>query len=316
MMMKALQKLIEEVEGDASLHEPSKLRQRIEALDRLDAFNPKVSRLAADSTRAATYHRAKALQAKLETANREVYEAIRRDIQQGHGRTSLLQWLPKSGAGEDVLGITNGARYDYLDELIIGVLRFEETGAAIVQPTTEMLFYQPTPAGHIFDLIDRTDLNEHDVLVDLGSGLGHVPLVASISTRARSIGVELEPGYVECARQSAETLNLKNVTFIQQDARAAKLTDGTVFYMYTPFIGNMLRAVLDSLEREGARRDIRICTFGPCTATVADEDWLEVVGVPRPDRVSIFRSRNRRSRNVVEANQKISSIRIESASMF
>jgi hypothetical protein len=296
-MMKALQKLIEELEGDASLHEPNKLRQRIEALDRLDAFNLEASPLVADSTRAATYHSAKALQAKLEAANLEVYESIRRDIQQGHVSNSLLQWIPKSGAGEDVLGITNGAGYDYLDELIIGVLRFEETAAAIVQPTTEMVFYQPTPARHIFDLIHRTALKENDVLIDLGSGLGHVPLLASICTSARSIGVELEPVYVDCARQSAETLNLKNVTFIQQDARAAKLTDGTVFYMYTPFTGNMLRAVLDSLEREGDRRDIRICTFGPCTATVADEDWLEVVGVPQADRVSVFRSRNRRYRN-------------------
>ena len=296
-MMKALQKLIEELEGDASLHEPNKLHQRIEALDRLDAFNLEASPLEADSTRAATYHCAKALQAKLEAANLEVYEAIRRDIRQGDGSTSLLQWLPTSGAGEDVPGITNGAGYDYLDELIVGVLRFEETGAAIVQPTTEMVFYQSTPARHIFDLIHRTALKENDVLIDLGSGLGHVPLLASICTRARSIGVELEPVYVDCARQSAEMLNLKNVTFIQQDARAAKLTDGTVFYMYTPFTGNMLRAVLDSLQREGDRRDIRICTFGPCTATVADEDWLEVVGVPQADRVSIFRSRNRRYRN-------------------
>jgi hypothetical protein len=296
-MMKALQKLIEELEGDVSLHEPNKLRQRIEALDRLDAFNLEASPLVADSTRAATYHSAKALQAKLEAANLEVYESIRRDIQQGHVSNSLLQWIPKSAAGEDVLGITNGAGYDYLDELIIGVLRFEETAAAIVQPTTEMVFYQPTPARHIFDLIHRTALKENDVLIDLGSGLGHVPLLASICTSARSIGVELEPVYVDCARQSAETLNLKNVTFIQQDARAAKLSDGTVFYMYTPFTGNMLRAVLDSLEREGDRRDIRICTFGPCTATVADEDWLEVVGVPQADRVSIFRSRNRRYRN-------------------
>jgi len=157
----------------------------------------------------------------------------------------------------------NGAGYDYLDELIVGVLRFEETGAAIVQPTTEMVFYQSTPARHIFDLIDRTALNEHDVLVDLGSGLGHVPLLASICTRARSIGVELEPVYVDCARQSAETLNLKNVTFIQQDARAAKLTDGTVFYMYTPFTGNMLRAVLDSLQREGTAATFESARLAP-----------------------------------------------------
>jgi hypothetical protein len=135
-MMNALQNVIGELEGDASLHEPNQLRQRIEALDRLDAyvFDLEVSSLAADSTGAATYYRARAIQAKLEAANFEVYEAIRRDIQRGHGPNSLLQWMPRSSAGEDVLGITNGGRYDYLDELIIGVLRFEEPGTAIVQP--------------------------------------------------------------------------------------------------------------------------------------------------------------------------------------
>src|SRR5438094_10590513 len=115
MIMKVLQRLIEELEGDASLHESDKLRQRIEALDRLDAFNLEVSARVADSTGAATYHCAKALQAKFEGANLEVYQAIRRDIQQGQGSTSLLQWLPKSGAGEDVVGIRNGAGYDYLE---------------------------------------------------------------------------------------------------------------------------------------------------------------------------------------------------------
>src|SRR5258708_1905370 len=99
-MMKALQKLIEELEGDASLHEPNKLRQRIEALDRLDAFNLEESPPVEDSTSVATYHRAKALQATLEAANLEVYEAIRRDIQQDQVSNSLLQWTPKSGLGE------------------------------------------------------------------------------------------------------------------------------------------------------------------------------------------------------------------------
>jgi hypothetical protein len=293
-MMEALQRLVEELEADASLHEPNQLCQRIEALDRLDAFHLETSPHVADSTTATTYQRAKALQVRLEAANLEVYEAIRRDIQQGHINgllhNGLLQWMPDPNAGE----VTNGAGYDYLDELIGGVLRLEETGAAIAQPTGEMVFYQPTPARHIFDLIHRTALQDQDVLIDLGSGLGHVPLLASLCTSARSIGVELEPLYVDCARRSAATLNLKNVTFIQQDARAAELTEGTVFYLYTPFTGNMLRAVLDSLQREGDRRDIQIATFGPCTTMIAEEDWLEAVGVPRTDRVSLFRSRNRR----------------------
>jgi hypothetical protein len=295
MMMKALRKLVDELERDASLHEPSKLRQRIEALDRLDVFNLAVSPLVADSAEAATYQSAKALQSRLEAANLEVYERIRCDIQQGHGAASLLQWVPKSGGGENAIGIADGAAYDYLDELIVGVLRFEETGAAIVHPTTEMLFYQSTPTRHVFDLFRRTALDEGDVLVDLGSGLGHVPLLTCICTKARSIGVELEPVYVECARKTAETLHLKNVAFIQQDARESMLSDGTVFFMYTPFTGNMLRTVLGGLRREADRRDIRICTFGPCAATVANEGWLEVDGVSEPDRISIFRSRNRHS---------------------
>ncbi len=283
-MNSALQKLIEELEKDASLRERSNLPQRIEALDRLDVFSE-----------AATDHRAKALQAKFEAANSEIYEDIRRNIRQGCGTQSLRQWLPKSAvAGE--FDIVNVAGYDYLDELIAGVLAFEEPGAPIVQPMNEMVSYQPTPARHIFDLIDRTALNENDVLVDLGSGLGHVALVASICTRARVIGIELEPVYIDCARQSAERLDLKNVTFIQQDVRAAELSNGTVFYLYAPFTGNMLRVVMDALRREGARREIRICMFGPCTATVADEDWLETVGFLQADRVSIFRSRHRCSR--------------------
>ena len=193
-----------------------------------------------------------------------------------------------------MLNITGGLGYDYLDDLILGVLRFEETGAAIAPATPEMVFYQPTPARHIFDLIHRTALAEQDVLIDLGSGLGHVPLLAAICTKARSIGIEREPVYVDVARHSAEALNLRSVTFIQQDAREAKLSAGTVFYLYTPFTGNILRSVLDALQHEGERRTIRICTFGPCTATVAEEHWLEAIGVPQADRVALFRSRARR----------------------
>jgi 16S rRNA A1518/A1519 N6-dimethyltransferase RsmA/KsgA/DIM1 with predicted DNA glycosylase/AP lyase activity len=130
------------------------------------------------------------------------------------------------------------------------------------------------------------------VLVDIGSGLGHVPLLASILTSARSIGIELEATYVERARQSAESLNLNRVTFIQQDARAADLSTGTVFYLYTPFTGSILSSVLSRLRREAAARPIRICTYGPCTSVIAEEAWLEAAAAPMPQRVALFRSRS------------------------
>jgi hypothetical protein len=137
-------------------------------------------------------------------------------------------------------------------------------------------------------MIGRTALTARDVLVDLGSGLGHVPLLASICTEASSIGIELEAAYVNCARTSAQALNVKNVTFIEQDARLADLSAGTVFYLYTPFIGTILRDVLDSLRREASGREIRVCALGPCMHTIAQERWLKVAGPLETDRIAVF----------------------------
>ncbi len=278
--MRGLRSLVEELEQDRTLDEPGGLRGRVEALERLEAYLINADPL----PDVETDQRARALYARLEAANLELYRSIRGRIQRGAGTDILFRWYEA--------GLAHGDGYDYLDELAIGVLQFEEP-AGVVALREEMVFYQPTPARHIFDLIRRTGLTGRDVLVDLGSGLGHVALLVSICTSARSIGIEVEPAYIHCARQSAEGLNLSNVTFLEQDAREADLSAGTVFYLYTPFSGTILRAVLDSLRREGARRAIRICTFGPCTATVAEEEWLEAAGELDTERVAIFQPRPR-----------------------
>lgn len=294
-MMSELQTLIAEMVQDRSLVEPARLRQRIEALDRLEAYllDGQGQIRGAERTIGAGLHgRARAIQARLETVNRKLYQAIRHDIQRGAGPALLLQFAHGSGRNGNAAGRMDGEGYDYLDVLVSGVLQFEQPGAEVAGPEVEMVSYQPTPARHIFDLIARTALTERDVLVDLGSGLGHIPLLASICTSARSIGIEREVAYVDCAKRSARALNLTNVTFIQQDARAADFSYGTVFYLYTPFTGTILHAVLDSLRREAAGREIRICTYGSCTSIVAEEPWLEAVGTMQTDRPVIFRYRN------------------------
>jgi hypothetical protein len=116
--------------------------------------------------------------------------------------------------------------------------------------------------------------------------------LASICTSGCSVEIEVEGAYVDCARQSAYELNLNNVTFIQQDAREVDLSKGTVFYLYTPFLGTILREVLDLLRREAVSREIRVCTFGPCTPTVGEERWLEPIEPPEAGRVAVFRSGN------------------------
>jgi hypothetical protein len=84
-------------------------------------------------------------------------------------------------------------------------------------------------------------------------------------------------------------LRLSNAKFLSSDVRDADLSSGTVFYLYTPFRGSILREVLDRLRAEADTREIRVCTFGPCTPIVAEEIWLSP-GARESGRVSVFRS--------------------------
>ena len=292
--MDALRSWIEQIEDDPALLGPDRLRQRLEALDRLDAYFPGLmpGSESDETVSAELARRAGLLRDRLEVANQELYEAIRDEIRSGGGSGALLRWVDSLEETEGGAGTARGMQFDFLDELISGVLQLEDPDEGQLPREAEMVFYQPTPARHIFNLMSLTVLTADDVFVDVGSGLGHVPLVVSICTEARAIGIELEGAYVERARQCAERLGLKRAAFLQADARTADFSSGTVFYLYTPFTGAMLRAVLDRLKREAAARRIRVCTYGPCTAVIAGESWLETSAEPKTDRVVLFSSRD------------------------
>jgi hypothetical protein len=293
--MRDLEELLDELDHNRSLSDPNRLRERLHTMDRLDAFRldgevPEESELSSgDDSRL----RARSLYSQFEAANCALYEGIRREVQKGEGRESLLPWAPDGTVGGGcAAGLEKGLCFDYLDELISGVLQFPAPEMGSVRLDPEMVFYQPTPARHIFDLVGRTGLTEMDGLVDLGAGLGHVPLVVSICTGARCIGIELQKAYIDCARHAAQQLKLDNVTFLQQDVRAADLSFGTVFYLYTPFTGSILHLVLDRLRRESTKRGIRICALGPCTTNIAKEPWLQALDESEEDRIAVFRSRD------------------------
>jgi len=269
--------LLDELEARPFLMRPERVRERIEALDALErglAF--------AGTARDAVVSRAEALVVELASLNDAAFRSLREDIRSGRGASRLLEWA-------SCAELPDGDGYDPVDELVGGVLGFDPPDAPAVALSADMVFYQPTPARHVFAMLARMALDSRDVLVDLGSGLGHVPLLTAICTGARAIGVELEPAYVACARQAATGLSLRGVELLQQDVRSFDFGIGTVFYMYTPFRGAIMREVLDRLRVEAAHRDVRICTFGPCTPVVAREAWLSTSDAPRTDRIVVFR---------------------------
>ncbi len=88
---------------------------------------------AAASDTAELYRRARAIYARLEAVNCELYEGIRGEIQRGGRPGALLRWAASSAEMEDVAGPANGMGYDYLDELISGVFQFDEPDAEPVR---------------------------------------------------------------------------------------------------------------------------------------------------------------------------------------
>jgi SAM-dependent methyltransferase len=140
-----------------------------------------------------------------------------------------------------------------------------------------MVSYQQTPARIIFELVEKAHLTGEDVFYDLGSGLGQVPTLVHLLTGATAKGIEFEPAYCNYARVCAVGLNLSGVEFINADARTADYSEGTVFFMYTPFEGSILQEVLEKLRGESGRRRIRLFTYGPCTPQVSRQRWLKWV---------------------------------------
>jgi hypothetical protein len=279
------------LEADSSLFRPEQLRERLIALDDLDVGFGGID--FEDSTRCTDsriHQRAKALRIQLEAANADLYQSVCSEIVRGGRPRALLQLLENSASQNESQISLRGLGFDWRDELLSGVLQLREPSEPNLQLSPEMVFYQPTPVRHILHLIAAIGLAEDDVFVDLGSGLGHVPLLVSMVTGARSLGIEVEAAYVSSARDCAQRLQLKRVQFIPQDAREADLSGGTVFYLYSPFRGSILTDVLSALRMEGARRSIKICSLGPCTRTVANERWLKASAVPDTGRITVFDS--------------------------
>ena len=220
--------------------------------------------------------------ADIEAVNQALYRSIREAIICGEGRDALHPWLESSSDASPA--------YDDRDALVSGVLELPEPQGELGTLESGMVFYQPTPARRIFDLLELCCLGEDDVLVDLGAGLGHVSLLATICTPARSIGVERELAYVQSANAAATALGLERASFACEDLREADFSKGTVFYLYTPVTGALLEQVMAKLAHEAARRPIRVASLGPCTAALAQATWLRAVNLPEQHRITLFHS--------------------------
>ncbi len=286
---------LEAIEQDGTLYEEANFCGRQGALDAIEvSVLNRVAGLLAASSQAgslvALKQRAETARTQLEAIDDGLFHRLRAGIRSGALRGTALRPRLEAYAGN--AGEQDDGSYDSLDALISGVLLVEAAPAEAAQREAEMVFYQPTPARLMLELVERSELQEHDTFYDLGSGLGQVVILVHLLSGVAAKGVEVDPAYCEYARRCAQELDLSRVEFIHADAREAEYSDGTAFFLYTPFEGKMLQVVLARLRREAERRKIDVYTYGPCTPEVARQEWLRSVdqNADRTDRLAAFKS--------------------------
>src|SRR5512139_3029493 len=92
-----------------------------------------------------------------------------------------------------------------------------------------------TPTRHaIADaMLQLANIGPGDVVYDLGSGDGRLPIIAAQKYGARGVGIEIDPALVSQARQNAADAGVSDrVTFVLGDLFTADLTDATVVTLY------------------------------------------------------------------------------------
>jgi len=282
MIIAELQADIEIIKKNYSLWDEKNFSSRADVIDdiefhiieRIDGLfqNQSHARELADLERDAEQ-----VKLQLEKINIDLFGRLRAKIQTGGCRGAAFRDMIEEFAGDSLKESADqpAIGYDNLDVFVDGLFPIatlpEETRAR--EP--EMVFYQKTPARIIFELVDKANFNKEDVFYDLGSGLGQVGILVNLLSEVRTRGVEFEPTYCDYASACATELNLPDVQFINADARKADYSDGTVFFMYTPFEGEMLREVLEKLQAASKDRAIKLFTYGPCSFQVGKQNWLK-----------------------------------------
>lgn len=108
----------------------------------------------------------------------------------------------------------------------------------------------PTPDRLITRMLQMADTTEQDVVVDLGSGDGRIPIAAAKNFGARALGIEYEADLVQLSIRSAAREGVSGrVRFLRQDLFQTDLSEATVVTLYvSPAIMLELRPRLLALK--------------------------------------------------------------------
>ena len=114
--------------------------------------------------------------------------------------------------------------------------------------------YVPTPDAVVDAMLEVASVSANDVLYDLGSGDGRIPIAAARRFGTRGVGIDIDPARIKDANANLERAGVgARVTFVQGDLFGQDLSPATVITLYLlPELNMKLRPTLLKL-RPGTR---------------------------------------------------------------
>ena len=115
--------------------------------------------------------------------------------------------------------------------------------------------YEPTPMPVVRALLELAEVGPQDLVYDLGSGDGRIPIAAAQQFGARGVGIEIDPALVTRAQANARGAGVEDrVEFKLGDMYAADIRSATVVTLFLhPGPNLKLREKLRSDLRPGSR---------------------------------------------------------------
>ena len=146
--------------------------------------------------------------------------------------------------------------------------------------------YLPSTPVAVEEMLRLADVRASDVVVDLGSGDGRIPITAAAAFGARGFGVDIDAKLVEEANENARKAGVdKQVRFFHRDVFATDVREATVVTLYLlSALVNRLKPKLMKELRPGTRivaHDFGFKDWTPDrTVNISKNYYLYIVPAP------------------------------------
>ena len=111
------------------------------------------------------------------------------------------------------------------------------------------VIFVPTPQEVVDAMLKMAKVGPNDVIYDLGSGDGRIPITAAKTYKARGVGIDIDPQRIREATENLKAAGVGDrVRFMNQDLFTTDISEATVVTLY--LLPSLNLKVLPKLNKE------------------------------------------------------------------